>query len=310
MKLDTETFISDLFARCGTELGVSFLTLTAIHPDGDRPTPSRHVPLGHKAGLEYALGKLRQANARGWGAYLGIAPRKGELGRWSRGGKADLACLPALFVDIDQRPDEAMMRLAWFELPASCILHTGRGYHAYWFLETPTLDFVQADAMLKGLAQYFHGDEALSVAQSMRLPETINTKADRHDVVCSAVGYHPERRYRLREFAPFMPKVLTYAPRQMLRQLHGDHRYAPSPLILDALTNAVMQQLEGHWRSNGFVGANCPFPHLKDHPGMHFSYNPASGWGYCFGKHGKISPTELCHQLGVTFESEMVTESA
>src|SRR6266849_7457884 len=178
VNLETETFICDLFAHCHPESRPVFMTLTAIHPDGDRPTPSRHVPLGDKPALERAVAKLLKANDRGWGAYIGIAPRKRDLGRWMRGGKSDLVCLPALFVDIDQ-PDQALLRLGWFDLPASCILKSGRGYHAYWFLDPPTVDFVQADKVLRGLAQHLNGDEALTVAQSMRLPGTINTKADR-----------------------------------------------------------------------------------------------------------------------------------
>ncbi len=30
-----------------------------------------------------------------------------------------------------------------------------------------------------------------------------------------------------------------------------------------------------------------------------FSYDPHSGWGRCFGKHGRFSPAELCRLLGV-----------
>src|SRR5215510_8534135 len=169
MNAETETFIHDLFARCRTESQPLFLTFTAIHPDGDKPTPSRHVPLGNAVALQFALTRLRKANERGWGAYVGIAPRKKDLGRWARGGKGDLVCLPALFVDIDE-PVLALPNLGWFDLPASCILHSGRGYHAYWFLDPPTADFLQADKLLRGLAQRLNGDNILTVVQSMRLP--------------------------------------------------------------------------------------------------------------------------------------------
>ena len=40
MNTDTLAFLEALFAPC--EQG--FLTFTAIHPDGQHPTPSRHVP--------------------------------------------------------------------------------------------------------------------------------------------------------------------------------------------------------------------------------------------------------------------------
>ena len=299
MNPETETFLHDLFARCDTEPQPVFLTLTAIHPDGDRPTPSRHVPLGNGVALEHAVSRLLRANEKDWGACIGIAPRRRDFGRWARGCKSDLVCLPALFVDIDQ-PDGALPRLGWFDLPASCILHSGRGYHAYWFLETPTVDFVQADKVLRGLAQRLNGDAGLTVAQSMRLPGTINTKTGRDRALCSFVGYHPERLYDMSEFRPFLPKVLPNARRDSSWGNHENFEHGLPRFAIDALTDAVLHQLDGHWRSNGFIGAFCPFPHQRDRPGMHFSYHPESGWGHCFGKHGKISPAELCKVLGVS----------
>lgn len=150
------------------------------------------------------------------GAYLAIVPRLRNLGRWSRGGKGDLAYLPALFVDVDQ-PDEALIRLGWFDLPASCILQSGRGYHAYRFLETPTTDFVPADRAIRGLAQHLNGDEALTVAQSMRLPGSINTKMGRHDALCTFFSYHPDVANIWTNSSRFYPK-LDRAP---TASLHG-----------------------------------------------------------------------------------------
>src|SRR5690349_1626687 len=98
MHAETEAFVRGLFGRCCQP---SFLTLTAIHPDGRHPTPSQHIPLGDSKALALALDKLIAANHVGWGAHIGVAPRKTNLGRWSRGGKADLSELPALFVDVD-----------------------------------------------------------------------------------------------------------------------------------------------------------------------------------------------------------------
>src|SRR5258707_9754475 len=143
MNAETETFIKTLFARCHSASSTAYVTLSAIHPDGDRPTPSRHVPLGNRDSLERAVQRLMEANTQGWGAYVGVATRQRNLGRWSRGGKRDLGVLPALFVDMDD-PDDALLRLGWFDLPASMILHSGRGYHAFWLLEEPSTDFVTA----------------------------------------------------------------------------------------------------------------------------------------------------------------------
>jgi hypothetical protein len=300
MSPETEAFLHDLFAHCSSESSSVFLTLTAIHPDGAKPTPSRHVLLGDADALEDAVSRLCKANEQGWGAFIGMAPRQRDFGRWMRGGKTDLVCLPALFVDLDE-PDHALIDLGWFDLPASCIVHSGQGYHAYWFLEEPTVDFVQADLILRGLAQRLHGDEALSVAQSMRLPGTINTKPRREGAVCSFISYHPERRYQVSAFKPFLPK----APREpRSRHTYTGYRHELSRAVIEDLTDAVLHQLAGHSRGNGFIAACCPFPHEKDRPGMHFSYHPESGWGYCFGKHGKVSPRALCKRLGVLVHDE------
>lgn len=107
---ETITFLHDLFEGCTS----GYLTLTAIHPDGLHPVPSRHVPLGDEAALEKALERLMRANALGWGAYFGVATRQVALGRWSRGGRSALGVLPAFFVDMDGDPDAAWARLAWF----------------------------------------------------------------------------------------------------------------------------------------------------------------------------------------------------
>lgn len=305
MNAETETFIQTLFSRCMATSVVSYITLSAIHPDGDRPTPSRHVPLGKVPPMQRAVHRLIDANERGWGAYVGVAARRRSLGRWARGGKRDLAVLPAVFVDMDN-PDDALLRLGWFDLPASMILHSGHGFHAYWLLETPTTDFATADRVIHGLAQHLGGDEVLSVAQSMRLAGTINTKPGRENTLCSFVSYHPNRLYDLTEFRQFMPvDVIDRHP------LHGhavptsiEHQYR-----IDNLTDAVVQLLDGRYRSNGYIAARCPFAHFKDRPGAHFSYSPDTGWGYCFGKHGKISPDALATILAVQL-ADADTETA
>ncbi len=294
MHPETEVFLHDLFKRCSAQPQPVFLTLTAIHPAGDRPTPSRHVPLGDTMALERAVLRLRKANERGWGAYIGVAPRQRDFGRWARGGKTDLVCLPALFADLDQ-PEHALLHLESFNLPASCIIKSGCGYHAYWFLEHPTTDFVQADQVLRGLAQHLNADEALSAAQSMRLPGTRNTKPGREGAMCRFVSYHPERLYDFSAFRSYLPKM----NRRLSWQGYERDEYDLPRSMIDRLTMAVLRQLDGHWRSSGYIAACCPFPHGRDRPGMHFSYNADSGWGYCFGKHGKVAPVALCRWLGV-----------
>ncbi len=305
MHPNTSSFISSLFERCKT--GEGFVTLTAIHPEGTHPTPSRHIPIHDEKAMERAIKRLSAANERGWGAYIGIAPRQKDLGRWSRGGRGDLVTLPALYVDIDDPDDLLLFRLLRFEMPPSCVVHSGHGYHLYWYLETPTRDFAQADKVLRALAHQFKGDEKMTVAQSMRLVGTWNHKLDRESVLCSLVQHHPDYRYTLAAFARYVVRDAEHQVKA--RQSHhvsyqGEFsaRGKENQAVIDAVTDAVIQQLDGHWKPNGFIAARCPYCHHRDRPGMHFSYQPTSGWGYCFGKHGKVSLTEMCDLFGVSLD--------
>ena len=78
-----QAFFDALFACC-TQDPDACLTLTAIHPDGKHPTPSRHIPLYDKVALHNALPDLDQANALGWGAYFAVGLRRPGLTRWQR----------------------------------------------------------------------------------------------------------------------------------------------------------------------------------------------------------------------------------
>ena len=138
MHPDIQAFLSGLFQSYTTAGQAAFITFSAIHPGGRYATPSRHVLLTDTPQLEQAVEDILQANRLGWGAYVGVAPRKANLGRWARGGKADLLGLPAVFVDIDQ-PDGALDKLRDFDPLPSCIVRSGYGYHAYFFLDKPTL---------------------------------------------------------------------------------------------------------------------------------------------------------------------------
>ena len=300
MHSDTKAFLDALFERCDQSGEGAFITLTAIHPGGGLPTPSHHLPLSRPDLIHAHLERLQQANAQGWGAYIGVATRRSGLGRWSRGGKADLLELPALFVDIDA-PDPALWHLTFFAPPPSMLVSSGRGYHAYWLLDTPTTDFQQADLVLKGLAERLGGDSVLTVANSMRLPGTLNTKSDRENALCHLVDCDPERRYLLAEFASIIPPKSeisrAYSHKPWTNTVVA-HTEGVEPVI-DAVTDAVLHILDGHPRGNGFIAARCPLPHNRDKPGMHFSYHPTSGVGFCFGKHGKLSLQEMCHVLGI-----------
>ncbi len=277
-----------------------FITLTAIHPNRRRPTPSRHIPTGDEGALHEALDHLQAANQARWGAYLSVATRQADLGRWRRGGKSQLASLPALFVDMDGDPATALQSLNRCPLLPSCIVSSGGGLHSYWVFDEPTADFARADHLLRGLANYFHSDRT-NVAQALRLPGTINTKPNRNGAYCDLLDLQPERRYRLEDFIVFTSPPTT---RPRFSGLH------PSSIsmdrwksISDEIVACLLNEYDGFLKPNGWIAALCPCGHRRDSPGAHFGFNPQTGNGFCFGRHGCLSLPLMCALLNVTIAS-------
>jgi hypothetical protein len=140
-----------LLARSGDYRERACLTLTAIHPDGQHRTPSRHVPLNRPDLLDEALARLLATNRLGWGAFVAVGLRRHGLTRYQRGTERDLVALPAVFVDLDDPSSDALRRLRGLRPTPSCITFTGGGYHAYWWLDQPLTDMALARRVLRGL---------------------------------------------------------------------------------------------------------------------------------------------------------------
>jgi len=285
---DTLTFLEALFAPC--EQG--FLTFTAIHPDGRHPTPSRHVPVGDPACLACTLDKLRAANEQGWGAYMAIATRKANLGRWRRGRQDDLLALPALFADLDRPPEDVLHELRDFQPAPSCIVASGRGVHVYWLLVTPTQDMRQAKSVLHGLAAVLCGD-GMSPAQSMRVIGTRNTKQQADGALCHLLEFRPERRYTMDDFAPYaiLPrKTCSHSPRQTTGELN--------PRVVDALADRFLAH--GYRPRGAWLNGPCVYPERHKHGDAHpsFGYNTASGYGFCHVC-GTLLTKDLCGAVGI-----------
>jgi len=195
---DTLVFLEALLARCDPYRDTACLTLTAMHPDGDHPAPSRHIPWRDSAVLRDPLDRLEAANRQGWGAFFAVGLRKADLGRWRRGGAADVVALPALFADVDDPSSDTLQRLQDMTPTPSCITFTSGGYHALWWLGVPTTDLERARQVLRALAVALGGD-VMSPAQSLRLVGSRNTKPSRGNALCRLVvlqNYH----YTLSDF--------------------------------------------------------------------------------------------------------------
>lgn len=294
MHPDTQAFLEALFVPCKQ----GFLTFTAIHPDGQHPTPSRHVPVGDGACLTRALERLNIANEQGWGAYVAVATRKTNLGRWRRGGSDDLLALPALFVDVDNPSPDTLQRLQTTNPTPSCITFTGGGYHAYWWLRTPLNDFGLARRLLHALATPLGGDR-LSPVQSLRLPQTRNTKPNRNGALCSIIVLR-DVRYTLTDFD--LP-ARNPQPQRSLSPPHSNDRHARANYTLNAaLIAAVTDKLLGHGyrRSGDWLSGPCLYPSRHWHGDGHasFGFNTQTGYGYCF-RCGSMLLKDICETLSL-----------
>jgi hypothetical protein len=291
------TFLTILYTQCQIFHNQHYLTLTAIHPIHRYPTPSRHIPLFDTDALQNALEKLLQANVMGWGAYFAVGLRRGNLGRYRRGGMADVVALPALYADIDTTDTATLHRLCAFEPPPSIKVHSGGGYHLYWLLHQPTTDLSRAGRMLKALAKHLDGD-TLSIANSMRLPFSLNTKPYRNNTLCTVIEQH-DYRYTLSDFDHLLPlRTAIYQPYRTKR-VRASHKQL-NPDVIDAVTAELIGRYDGYSKHNGFVASLCPLGHhASDAAGKHFNFEPQRGYGHCFGRHGTANLLELCDALGI-----------
>ncbi|MCL4237665.1 MAG: RepB family DNA primase [Anaerolineae bacterium] len=292
MHPDTQAFLEALFAPC--EQG--FLTFTAIHPDGQHPTPSRHVPVGDLACLTRTVERLTEANQQGWGAYVAIATRKTNLGRWRRGGLDDLLALPALFVDVDDPSPDTLARLQTVRPTPSCITFTTGGFHAYWWLRTSLTDFDLARHLLHALAAKLGGDR-LSPAQSLRLPQTRNTKPQRGNALCKIVVLR-DVRYTLADFDlpsehPPLRRCCT-RPSPVARYARSNR--ALNPALIAAVADNLIEQ--GYRRSGDWLSGPCLFPQNHHHADTHtsFGFNVRTGYGNCF-RCNSILLKDICQTL-------------
>ncbi len=300
MHPDMIEFIDLLYERCTSQYASYPITFTAIHPDGQHPTPSRHILLNDRVALLDALQQLSDTNQMSWGAYFAVGLRQPGLTRWQRGGVADVVALPAFYTDIDHPTNITLSNLRNAQFPPSITVHSGSGIHAYWLLDEPTTDLRTAGQVLRRLSQTFDGD-SLSPAQSLRLPGTVNTKPERGGAVCHLVEIS-DRHYKLSDFRLFMPCIPHSAVAQPVIA-HGSQsttdRKLNEQLIREITTLLYRDYAARQTRQSEWIAALCPCGHARDSPGTHFFWNPNLGCGRCHGRHGTLRLSDLCSILGI-----------
>jgi hypothetical protein len=300
MHPDMLEFIDLLYRRCTSQYASYPITFTAIHPDGQHPTPSRHILLNDRAALLDALQQLSDTNQMGWGAYFAVGLRRPGLTRWKRGGAADVVALPAFYIDIDHPTDATLTKLKSMLLHPSILAHSGGGIHAYWLLDEPTTDLSTARQILQKLAKAFNGD-SLSPANSLRLPGTINTKPERGSALCHLVEVS-DHHYSLSDFRPFtlpIPGSSTSEP-DVSHVCQSTNNRKLNDILIHAITTLLYRDYAARERRQSeWIAALCPCGHARDSPGTHFFWNPTLGCGRCHGRHGTLRLSDLCSILGI-----------
>lgn len=173
-------------------------------------------------------------------------------------------------------------------------MFSGGGYHAYWWLAEPTDDLSTARLILQGLAAALNGDR-LSLAQSLRVVGSVNTKPARGSALCRLLELH-ERRCCINDFTAYFP---LSAPPPAVRHSQLTRPYVPNDDLIARVAHALMRRggrLRGDW-----VNGACPFPERHKHGDRHpsFGFNIRTGYGCCHVC-GTLLLKELCPALGIS----------
>jgi hypothetical protein len=174
------------------------------------------------------------------------------------------------------------------------------GVHIYWWMVTPTTDWLWASAALSTLAEQLGGDRT-TVAGAMRLPGTINTKPDRDGARCTLHTLN-DYHYIKEDFMITLPKttetVAVRDPPRRRRRSSTPIDRTLNPQLIQVVRSRLLAD-GGHIQSNGWIAAICPCGHRHDRPGAHFAFNPSIGVGVCHGRHGRLLLRELCGYLNL-----------
>jgi hypothetical protein len=227
-----------------------------------------------------------------------VGLRRHGLTRFRRGGEADLLALPALFVDVDDPDFDALERLRAMQPAPSCITFTGGGFHAYWWMDQPLVDWTLARRVLRGLQRAAGGDP-LSVANALRLPGSVNTKPQRNQALCRVVELN-DRYYPLAAFEHLLPRptvnAKTVSPRRQAR--HHPANGALNPALLGVVSDHLRSL--GYVQQGDWLSGPCLYPAQHQHDDAHHSFglNVRSGYGNCF-RCGSLLLKDICTSLGI-----------
>lgn len=172
-KLTKEAFFSLLWGRAQKGLHVEMrYTLSQSFGEG------RIFSTWGKTGEEGEwLAELEQAfSTSPHNIHFTPAPRKTRSG-----SKSAVACVPALWTDIDNKSpeqiDEILANLKDIEIPPSLLVSSGWGTYLFWLLESPAMDTRDGEYGNRIVSLLSEGDMgALNVSHTLRSPGSRNWK--------------------------------------------------------------------------------------------------------------------------------------
>lgn len=187
MEDDTEhqgtRFLKRLYANCLSENGALEDDIE-IRAFGPMVPPPANRFYDTWSGLNLNLGTLSRPSSRN-AVYYGVGLRKSGA---RKGNKAHVTLVPALWADIDVaklgwNQNETLGALKRHPLKPSVIIHSGYGYHCYWYLSAPAHAQhlgPRIEEANTALADIFDGDtQVTDTARILRVPGSWNCKDER-----------------------------------------------------------------------------------------------------------------------------------
>ena len=163
--------------------------------------------------------KVAGANNGQLHCYFGVAPRTEQ-----RGTKAAVGRSLVIWAEVDAKDAgdkvTAFQNIESFVLPASFIVDSGHGFHAYWLLRE-AISVSETELLLKAVAKEIpNSDKAVSeIARVMRVPGTLNIKHAEDIVECKIAVSRPQLRY----FASDVKAATRIGPDTKLAILDDSH---------------------------------------------------------------------------------------
>ncbi len=195
-------------------------------------------------------------------------------------GRGKQGIVISYFSDIDfknyQRGEaEARERLKAFELDPSCVIHSGNGLHAYWFLDVVIEPSPKVEAILRGIAKSLGADTSVAeLARVLRIPGTFNYKNNQKKQV--SIIHSSDKTYSSELFDRYEDKTILAEARNngnkelsahideiktkcgFLKYCYENKESLPEPLWFQMMSNLTRYSTKPfdlvHAYSQGFPG--------------------------------------------------------